>query len=397
MRIGQYQRRRQPLIIGLLTLIGGAVIFLTIVFEGESLVNIFPAEPTWLLRWQATGMLKGLQIPSTAELDRRLSTGTLSPSQIDAFAEKILAIQGDPNAGWLGAWGDFIEGANAAGQLSANRWQQYARQAPVFQFAVRPTIRKGDPLPAHTSFAFARTGRDRAGNGPILWAFVGGITFSGPATETLAGGAGVSLDNLNSGRQTGRFEPTTTIWGCLAPGPFLQALPIGLNKVHVTVPISVCTNPNAGIGPIAAFTRDFDVTVNVLPATRPSVTVHHDPSLQTAMQQAVFVHSTELSSAGGTPNLGLQIETRKNPVAISFQVVARAGLQEWNLGTFALSAGTVDNIFLCSQRIPGFHADHIDVILRPDPAPAIKSIDVFDYWDGEIVIKDVPVPFVGRR
>jgi hypothetical protein len=38
-----------------------------------------------------------------------------------------------------------------------------------------------------------------------------------------------------------------------------------------------------------------------------------------------------------------------------------------------------------------------DVVLRPDPAPALGTIDMTQYWDGEIVIKNVPVEWPTTR
>ena len=34
---------------------------------------------------------------------------------------------------------------------------------------------------------------------------------------------------------------------------------------------------------------------------------------------------------------------------------------------------------------------NVTIILRSDPAPAINTTDVFDYWNGTIEMKDVPI------
>jgi hypothetical protein len=36
-------------------------------------------------------------------------------------------------------------------------------------------------------------------------------------------------------------------------------------------------------------------------------------------------------------------------------------------------------------------ADRVDLVLKPNPDAAASSVDVFEIWDGTIVLSDIPV------
>ena len=84
------------------------------------------------------------------------------------------------------------------------------------------------------------------------------------------------------------------------------------------------------------------------------------------------------------------------PVAIAHKVFLRAGGREWPLwsGVSVLANGSTS--WGTGGQVKDFHADRVDVVLRPDAATALDTVDVHNYWDGEITIKDVAVKRPGK-
>jgi hypothetical protein len=82
-----------------------------------------------------------------AELARRVAKGELTPAWVQALVGKALEEQADWQRPWAAGWGDVVEAARTAGQLSDAQWIRY--QVQSLSFSLEPekeTLRPVDPL-----------------------------------------------------------------------------------------------------------------------------------------------------------------------------------------------------------------------------------------------------------
>lgn len=79
------------------------------------------------------------------------------------------------------------------------------------------------------------------------------------------------------------------------------------------------------------------------------------------------------------------------PIDVAFDIfIVHAG-NEWHAGTVTRGAGRGSLGMLAGQTIPGFDGDPIDVILRSNPQIARESLDIVEFWEGELLFKNIPV------
>lgn len=323
-----------------------------------------------------------------AELERRLAAGKLSQTQIDSIADMALANQADQKIVWHAGWGDFLESAQAAGKLSAARWQLYIQQAPSISVRARPNVRKGDPWPVEVSIN-ARLG-DRISSTlyalPLAMGTVPGVTPSRPTGYFW----GVMLLNGNSCLDVETFKP-----------PFSGALPEGSNVVNIAVNLALKNGQSPSDPVLATVAKNFDVTTTVLPASQPSIAFKHDPSLRSKVEGAIFIVQLTYTSFPGDPWLTLDLNLKVSgcPTDIAYKVFARSGEKEWAFNIpIHCSAWEKYYQMRLHARAPEFssHPDPIDIVFRPDASAATGTINTTNIWDGEIVFKDIPVDWRGK-
>lgn len=123
-------------------------------------INWWPYKPfSWLLA-DAKPISKPDASTAMAELFRRNKAGLLSDSQIHRLITFALDLQGDPAAGWNGAWGDFIEAEREKGTVSDEEITRYARQAVPsdFNWAVKKRVELGQRIPWRLTTKGGRSG-----------------------------------------------------------------------------------------------------------------------------------------------------------------------------------------------------------------------------------------------
>jgi hypothetical protein len=175
------------------------------------------------------------------------------------------------------------------------------------------------------------------------------------------------------------------------PPDMLAAAPDGPKTLHVKVHVDLYTRAGrSSLPPEATATFDLRGTWSLVPADAPTVRPIDDPAHRPAVEQALKVESIQ---ANPDPNgyLRMNIVVRGIPVPLAYQVILRAGGREWpRVTTLAVPAGT-NTTYGKGGEVKDFDADRVDVVLRPDPEVAADTVDLREYWNGEIVIKDVPV------
>jgi hypothetical protein len=85
-----------------------------------------------------------------AELARRIARGELTAAWVQALASQALDYQADWGRPWAPGWGNVIEAARTAGQLSDAQWNRYQVQAVSFTLEPeKETLHLEDALVLH--------------------------------------------------------------------------------------------------------------------------------------------------------------------------------------------------------------------------------------------------------
>ena len=137
--------------------------------------------PTSWLAADAGGADPRKRDAALAELARRTAQGELSQAWVQALAAQALDYQADWRRPWAPGWGDVIEAARTAGQITDAQWARY--QAQSISFSLEPqkeTLRRDDPLVLHLF-----RGPDRLSSRPTPFQ----LTVEGDSKVDIAGRA----------------------------------------------------------------------------------------------------------------------------------------------------------------------------------------------------------------
>ena len=373
-------RQRRPGFI----LLGAAMVLLSIWFPVRRAVDdvreagLIACEPVWVLRWQANRA----STPTTqrsqvlAELLGRLRIRELSDSQILAIADQGLRIQADPAQPWLREWGDFIETAHREGKLDDARWRQYARNLCTFAMRVRPRVRRGDPLPILITADETRGSADHVGQLIVQVA---------PSIELAPW---VPMSREHSFRRTGsttgqRFELPLAL-----DSDGLRDTPDGTQVLRAVAHVRV---HQWNGGETASFV-EFDVPLSaewtLVPESEPTVAPVNDENLRAAMRASVFVSQPRVFYFGRMLSVDWRIG--RPPVPIAAELILRIGDREFLLDSVAMDRA--DSGYMSYfKELPNLPSGSAELVLRPSQRVAIESLSITQFWNEEIVVRDLPV------
>jgi hypothetical protein len=166
-----------------------------------------------------------------------------------------------------------------------------------------------------------------------------------------------------------------------------------LGPVHAKVLLQTTFvgNPTGPFPTTFAHQTELDADFVMLPQDQPSVTFVHDESIRSAIEASLFVQPQPHYRGNDLMTMGFGRHAL--PIDMAGTVVLRANGREWIAysNTFHKSNSSIGNSELFECSVPGLTADHIDVIFKPDLKVAAGTLDVTQIWDGEVVIKNVPV------
>ena len=141
-RIGHRRIRRRMLAGGLVLAIPAVALIATVITLNVRKTNFQTIKPIWWL-------IRDDDAAAATELNRRLGLKALSAGEIAKVTDAALRWQADAKHTWVAGWGDFIEAARSAGDVSDEQWRRYAQNAATITVEARPEIRRGDRLPVH--------------------------------------------------------------------------------------------------------------------------------------------------------------------------------------------------------------------------------------------------------
>lgn len=382
-RVGHRELRRGSLCGGAALLLPSLLLLavsMWISARGLSLDRHKPA--WWLLNEVDNPSARGTAI---AELDRRYSLAQLPDARLTTLVEKIIAVQGDLTQEWLPQWGSLIESAQLAGKVSASQWERYARQAfcqPTLK--VRPFIGRGDPLVWAIRFASSRAASGTRLRGHCV---IRRIEVSPGVTLML---------NWN-------FEWPWALLDSAVATPIDEAnrrrMADGLQLIHAEGEVTVYDrSANSASRPFSKYTWQTETSCIVLPAGQASVKLIHDDRYSAAVTTAI---QPELYRSGLDER---QVHVRKGqvdlsmliggpPVPLAYEFFLRSESKEWYIGSAVVrpQRSHVSRWIKKVSELPGFDAERVDLIFRPSPEVAAKTLDLSEIWGEEIIVPDLPV------
>jgi len=383
--VGHHRKRWLPLLMGLVVVIGCVVVLGRRGADALEEVNWYRAAPNWVLIRQTSSRDSQTQDNALGELARRAAIGKLVGSQLAIVVDRALEIQADRNIAWNGRWGQIIEGARAKGNVSDEQWRRYLRQAISFQIELRPVIRRGDFLVMRLSHPRSRVG--------ALQFKVHSVLLSPLLTRSAqAGGDSTFPMDFVFGQAS-----ESTLMGHRFDDKALSRLADGPQVANFVLHLKVydpASDPPESNGPVGAplFTEDIQLNANwtLAPSTAQTVTTVVDLSLRAAVRASVLpqtkpeIHRFRQFDQ----NSAILRFDHYPPIDCMFDVYLRSGGREWKSGRleYCSAQGLIYEAMLSSVD-----ADHVDVILRPNPEAATHTIGISRIWGEEVVIPNVTV------
>jgi hypothetical protein len=101
------------------------------------------------------------------------------------------------------------------------------------------------------------------------------------------------------------------------------------------------------------------------------------------------VTSIELSSRWN--NIQVTVDLKTPPASLAYKIVLRSGQREWPVNSNLQQPAGKSTTWSMGGQVKDFDANTVDVIFHPDLKVAMDTVDLTDYWNGEIVVKGVKV------
>ena len=345
-----------------------------------------------------------------AELRRRFArSSTLSDAHRHRLAAHALAWQERGSQGpvarelveWLGR-------SALDGTLSPPHRERFFRNAVLLRLRARPRVVAGEPIPYDVYYRTALP--------PGQW-------------WTRIRPLALKLDNIEVSTDTGGATNAPPRWpgfsGAAGAGSTLSHIPApdaapGWHTLALTAHVTYLHGDTA---------READARPPDDPAAKPlherTVTVTADteilpdpeaagfrlvdnPALAETLRARLVPHnfrrerSTDTdrtSDADRNPEgradpahtLAGEIEARRLPSGVSFDVFARAAGREYFAGNITVNRNRFTRHRLRAHPFPAAPSETVDLVFRTNEKAARLTVDVEEVWNGELVVPGVPV------
>jgi hypothetical protein len=326
-----------------------------------------PYKPVWwLMRELDHPASRGAAI---RELSSRQAGMLLTQPQVDAAADKLLALQVDPRQTWVPAAGDFLEGARARRMLDDDRWHRYGRQAVQLSLDVRQWVRRGDVIP----FQVRDTGARRAGSRAQ-------IAVRGYA-EVVVRDESFGVRELRGAAER-LPAPATLLFGELPPQEYEARLADGPAPVRVRVDVQWVRSLHP-VGRMPPTRIELSGEMKLFPPHESTVLVRYDESLDAEMRKAVRVQSISRGFMPGS-NANVVVECKAPPVGVASGVFVFVQGRWSPCGAVACPPKETRRFQLDFAGF-GLAKDRaVQVMFVPTPAAAAAGTDTFEMWNGVI-------------
>ena len=388
-RVGNREPMRWLTALGLLLATPAAILIAVLIAAAVAGDRLDPHKPAWLLAFelQVAGEDRGPQVFD--ELAARHADGTLSQAHREAAVRWVLDRQGDATTAWNDRYGDFAVAAFEDGLLADADVRRYVLQAVGPIARVRDPIRPGAPVLLSVMGPTRMHGRNARPPGRRLPDFYHAALLA-PGGRTI-GGVDMMLDNIGVITTFPRPDPpaadgeriTVVIdWQPASPDP---AGPPLTDPPPVRLPVRV--DGRESVEMVAS--PEIDAAVRAILTAEPMPVRVHGLSPDGRLADVYF-------GLSATPHPDYPAGL---PVAVGGRIALRLpdGTELDTGSSFILTTGaggatsmrTVDE-----TQLPVPLPASVDVILRPDPAAADRTLDVRRMWGGTLTFEGVPVRVV---
>jgi hypothetical protein len=266
-------------------------------------------------------------------------------------------------------------------KLPDEKWKSYLANAVVVKLVARSDIQRGQGLPLRTETLPGRVGPNRRFWMETTKEFPKDSVVETRISGSFGNGSSLSASGGGWSSQTIPLDPKRMA----AAKDGRQTL-----KVRMKVKIFDSPMPARAVPPDATRDIDFDIPWTLLPADEPTVKPIHDPSLRPAVEKAIRDVRLQMSNNFQQDYVNVNAFFENAPVALAYKIILRQGEQEWPAGSMSV-LGKKSMGWGTGGQAEGLSADRVDVIFRPDERVAADTVDLHEYWDGEVVVKDVAI------
>lgn len=340
----------------------------------------YPYYPTGWLISDARSNVWATANKAWGELNRRIKAGKLSATQQSLLIDACLQEQSSPSRSAVDMQMlDHLGAELAADKLSPAQKETFFKQAVKLKLTARPKVILGDQVP----YTASDTGRT---SGSPLWAQVekANVAIDGKIIQP-----GISQEGTCSG-----------IEGLAQSGGTVKVETPGRHTLsfdrHVTFYTGTFGDKDKSVllrKLVIPLKADFEV----LPAAPPGlIKPIRNPAFATQIQSCITPKDLKFQTRP-SPQFSWSVHIDNLPTTIAFEILVRVNGAEYPVGTIYHGPGGSVH-WSSSTNWWGEQAAHAppafatcDVIFRGSESVARNTVDLFEYWDGELVYKNMPV------
>lgn len=382
-RLGNRTRRPVLIWIASVLLIAAAAVYTAVGIAGARHVVVEHYEPVWMLRHDLFVGGPNKRAGALAELSSRLTTGRLSQDQINSVVDRVLDLQQDAGKPWDRSWGDWAGAVAAAGKLSEDRLDRFARHSMVLSMTVRPRVRLGDPLPVE----FSWTGTTRVGTFPSYFFWQNPIPWTLHVDDVML----ERPDNwfMSLGPYFSPAEQPATFY---LTDP-LRKLKPGTHRATVVLDLDLYDSAGAPHVPRHSQRLTFGCDVVLVAEDTPTVTLTADPQLAGSLQKGLVLTTARTFNSNGRSTCALVVEINPSPADLSYDCIVRHDGQEEHAGHLTVAKGGFGS-GLAMFPVNGT-TKNVDLLLKPDPGGAAQTVHLSRIAGFAVEFHNVPARFSG--
>jgi hypothetical protein len=308
------------------------------------------------------------------ELSRRDQSSGLAPSHRARVVDVALGYQALPKPPPIASsMVDWVAEAVLDGKLDGPRREKFFEQCVRLSLVARPKVALGDPIPYRVETA----GRAPTGGNWQYQADREVVTLDGAEVARMTGNSG--------GSGFGATGSSTSSVPCKTPGKHAIGVKARV-RVFQRGAAELVEPPGRLVHEReVTLTADTEVVADASPGLAKAVDV---PALAArilgSFRSARIERTTDDSAR-------FQLSVANVPVDVAFDVVVRAGGVEYPLTTITFRKGATTELHAGGNFRPPDDVRTADLVFRSSERAARKTVDLVEFWKGELVIDNVPV------